>query len=173
MSIPRLLASALLLACVGGCTILSGANDLHVDDSPGQSVSATDPDAGATHDAGTTNTNDGTDSGNASTTDASMTAMDASPAVDAGPTCGDPTSAKLTSCASDAALSTQIFSCRQFCGSVGKCCSTTTCTYLGIPVAGTWAAAQSTCSLAPDYEMTSCDEAIRGQNPGYFKCCCY
>jgi hypothetical protein len=163
------------VALAGGCTVLSGANDLHVDEGPTQSVSATDPDASARGDTEAATPGTAPDAAStASGTDAATPPpMDAGAKMDAAATCGDSQTAKLTSCASDGALSSQILSCRQYCASSGKCCSTNTCTFLGIPIAGTWSAAASTCSLSPDYEMTSCDEPIRGQNPGYFRCCCF
>ncbi len=171
-----LLARPLVLVLVvlaGGCTLLSGANDLRVEDAPAQSVSATDPDASPKSDAGAAPPADTANDASTSS-DATMTPqMDASSHVDAAAVCGDQQTAKLTSCASDTALSSQILSCRQYCATSGRCCSATTCTFLGLPIAGTWSAAAATCSLSPDYEMTSCDEPIRGQNPGYFKCCCY
>ncbi len=173
MSGARHLVSILLIACAGGCTVLSGANDLRVDDTPAQSVSATDPDASTKVDAGSTAPVDTGGGVDAASDDATTTPMDSGSHADAGAVCGDPQTAKLNSCAGDGALSSQILSCRQYCSSVGRCCSTTTCTFLGIPVAGTWSAAAATCGLSPDYEMTSCDEPIRGQNPGYFRCCCY
>lgn len=160
-----------LVALSGGCTVLSGVNHLHVDETTAQSQSATEPDAGGKADAApTATTPDAASNGDG---DAAPPATDAGAAVDSGATCGDPATAKLTSCAGDGALSSQITSCRQYCQSVGRCCSTTTCSFLGIPVAGTWSTAASTCGISPDYEMTSCDEPIRGQNPGYFRCCCY
>ena len=161
-----------IVAFVGGCTMLSGANELHVDDAPAQSVSATLPDASMRPDAGASASTEN-DADASAASDATPPLPDSGPQVDAGAVCGDPQTARLTSCASDGALSTQISSCRQYCASTGRCCSTTTCTFFGLPIAGTWAASAATCSLSPDYEMTSCDEPIRGKNPGYFRCCCY
>ena len=161
-----------LFGLAGGCTMLSGASDLRIDDAPATSTSATDPDAGKTNDASAptppdaaTGTTGDPDAGSAPSSDAATT-PDAT-------TCGDHTTAKLTSCASDGALSPSIVTCREYCASRGSCCSTTTCTYLGLQVAGTWSSVAATCSLSPDYQMTSCDEPIRGSTPGYFRCCCY
>jgi hypothetical protein len=147
-----------------------------VDDSA-TATNATEPDAAAPLDRDADVPGASPDSSaptaGGSDVDATSSAADASTKPDASSTCSDPAAAKLSACASDGALSSSIGSCRQYCQSRGSCCSTTACTFVGVQVAGTWSQLSVTCSISPDYEMTSCDEPIRGNAPGYFRCCCY
>jgi hypothetical protein len=159
------------------CAMFSGVGDLEVVDPAAGETDRVEPlDGGASTGTDASSERDG-----ASATDARGDASpeeagrDAGPPRDSGPdapTCGSTGTAALTGCASDAQLSSQIVTCRQFCAARGSCCGTS-CTFLGLPVAGAWYKDSLICNLSADYYMSSCDEAIRGSTPGYFQCCCY
>ena len=89
MSYARHVVSLMLVTFAAGCTVLSGANDLRVDYTPAQSVSATDPDAGARPDATTTTPVDPGAGADAAGDDATTSPTDSGTHADAGAVCGD------------------------------------------------------------------------------------
>lgn len=171
----RCFALLFVALSTSACAMFSGVGDLEVVDPVRGATDRTDPlDGGQSSDDDAASDRDGGSASDARS-DAEEAGHDASPPRDSGPdapTCGNTGTAALSGCASDAQLSSQIVTCRQFCAARGSCCATS-CTFLGLPVAGAWYKDSLICNLSADYYMTSCDEAIRGTTPGYFQCCCY